>query len=153
MVKEYDLEGQLVEDCTCLTLKFGSSLRRVLAHLVGKELLISVKPLEYKRSDAQNRYYWGVVIPMVRSWHKNLQGETITPDECHAYILNKVLEVKPVFKTVLGDEVMYFNYKTTSKMNTKEFNDFKEKVQKFFGELGCEIPDPRGNNMLSDHIK
>lgn len=152
MIDEYELEGQLSEDCTSLILKFGSSLKRVLSHLLDKELLIVIKPMEYRRSLAQNRYYWGVIVPTVRAWHKETQGTTITKDDCHAYILSRVLEMKPIFVEVFGEEVMKFQWKTTSKMNTKEFNQFKENVQSFFDPLGCEIPDPKGNNMLSDHV-
>jgi len=152
-VEEFTLTGELTESCTTLNLTFGKALKRVLHGLVGKELLIDIRPMQYKRSSAQNRYYWGVVIVCVRAWHKETQGETITKDQAHAYILTRVQEVEPKFKTVFGEEVMYFDYKTTSQMNTKEFNEFKEKVQTFFYDVGCNIPDPTKNSLTQDYIR
>lgn len=153
MVKEFSLSGELAKDCQSITFTFGSSLSRLLTHLVGKELLVNIKPMEYKRSLAQNRWYWGVAVPTIRAWHKETQGEEPGKDAIHAYNLTKVCDTKPKFKEVMGQEVMYFETKTTSQMNTKEFMAFKDRLQMFWGELGCEIRDPKGNNLTEDHLQ
>lgn len=51
-------------------------------------------------------------------------------------------------RTVVSPEV-----KTTSKMNTVEFGEFKDALQAHYGDRGLEIADPRENNMLSDYLK
>lgn len=69
-------------------------------------------------------------------------------DYLKPYMANLV--VKEIFdKRVISNS----EYKTTSKLTTKEFNLMKEKIQKFWSEKGCVIPDPNQNNFISDHIK
>lgn len=152
MIDKFELSGELNRDCTSINLKFGKSLARVLSHMRDKDLHIKLSVLSYKRTDAQNRLYWGVCIPTIRAWHKETQGESITKDEAHAFVLNRVLKYKPKFKTILGYEVMYFDVKTTSQMNTKEFSEFYTTVQKYFAELDCEIKGAKGNNLTEDYI-
>jgi len=152
MINEFELTGKLSEDCTAVNFSFGSSLFRLLSHLRNKELLIYLKPLTYKRTLAQNRWYWGVAIPTIRAWHKDLQGEDPGADAIHAYNLKNICKLEPLFKEVLGEEVLYFDFKSTSKMNTKEFNLFKENLQKYWAEKDCIILDPRNNSLTEDYL-
>lgn len=149
---KFELTGVLSEDCTSIKLDFPKIMPRLLRKIVGKRLLVKFEILRKKRSDAQNRYLHGVICVKVMYWHKHTQGEEITMDECKAYIYSKVLGYQMKFKEVLGEEVIVMEGKRMSKMNTVEFNDAKEKIQVYFGPLGCPIPDPREENFITNYI-
>ena len=124
-------------------------VRRHLPFYEDKELSITVEVHKNKRSNAQNRYLHGVIVPAVIRWVKETQGETTTIDEAKAFIYKSVLDHRIVFKTILNEEVMLLEGKHFSKMTTTEFNEAKEKVQKYFSERGLEIPDPVETNHIN----
>lgn len=147
--------GELVETeegGLTINLLFGKMLKRVTKHMIGKKLEVSFRPLEYQRSQAQNRYLWGVAYVTISAWYRETQGERISKDAIHAHtvseILGRVVEVEEVF----GKEVLVVKGKSTSQLTKKEFNDLVEKLQKYWGDKGCDIPLPREHNYISDFI-
>lgn len=125
----------------CLLERFGDDV-----------VLVSVAKPSKKRSDRQNRYYWGVVVKIVRDFVQNTQGEKVSPDEIHAFHLNSVLGVKPITRKVLGKEFIMFENRKTSDMNTQEFTEFIEVIRNYWEERGVEIPDPLGENLFEDFL-
>lgn len=82
--------------------------------------------------------------------HKKKKGWVMSAvfDFVKPYMTNLTIQ------EVLGKRVVSnAEYKTTSKLNTKEFNELKEELQKYWSELGCDIPDPRENNFVTDYLK
>lgn len=148
---KYEVEATIAEDGTIRPLHFAM-YKRLFRNLMDKELLVTVQPLRRRRSDRQNRYYWGVMIPTIRAFHKESTGESITPDEVHAYNLCTVLGQKPVIKEIMGVEVVSFEQKRTSDMDTKDFTEFVDVLMHYWAERGCVIPVPRGENLLTDHL-
>ena len=136
-----------------IILPFGKMLRRVTNHLIGKRLEVSFRPLEYQRSQAQNRYLWGVAYVTIAAWYKETQGEPISKDAIHAHTLSVILERSIEVEEVFGKEVLVVKGKSTSQLTKKEFNFLVEKLQAYWGEKGCEISDPREHNFLSDYLK
>lgn len=54
---------------------------------------------------------------------------------------------------IMGERVVSLaDYKRLSKSTVKEFNNYKEQLQKAWAEMGLEIPDPRGNSLLEDYL-
>ncbi len=104
----------------------------------GKKVMATFSEDRKKRSDLQNQYYWGVVVPLVRSAINDL-GNTYTTENIHDFLktefnCDEVQTESGAFLTIP---------KSTTKLNTLEFCDFKERIQQFASEvLGIYIPDP-----------
>lgn len=119
-----------------------SEMPRSLQVFENKDLEITIRELSTKRSDAQNRYYWASLVNDIRDFIKDTQGEKVSKEDVHEYILREVLGIKPEIKTILGREVVVLSYKRTSDMNKSEFSDLIEKIFLHFGEMGCPLREP-----------
>ena len=93
---------------------------------------VIVKPYKANRSDNQNRYYWGVVVPMIAD-------ETgYTKDEMHE-ILRGLFLGDTV--NVYGKEVKIS--RSTASLKTSEFEEYLEKCRGWASEtLSCYVPVP-----------
>jgi hypothetical protein len=116
----------------------------------GEEIEIRINHPKKKRSDKQNRWYWGVAIRTIIERLKEQSGETYAPNDIHQYILDKVVGVRFKTKEVMGMTVTYIESKSTSAMSTKEFNMFKFELQVHFARKDIVIPDPNENNYTND---
>lgn len=155
-LKEINEVGELIDTedgGLAIKLLFGKALKRVLQPFRGKRLQVSFQLLEYQRSKAQNAWLWGVAYVTISAWYKETHGYRIDKDVLHAHTLQEILERKIVVQEVFGKEVISVQGKSTSNLTIKEFNELKEKLQAYWAERGCYIPDPKGNNMLSDFIE
>ena len=152
MGKEIYISGRLDEDLDKIHLDDASLLFRALRGFAGKDLEVCIKELTQLRTDKQNRYWWGVLIPCIVSFHKETQGEVITPQEVHSYILINIAGHKVETKEVFGQTIISIIGKTTSQMSKEEWSDLKTNVQEHFKEKGLDIPDPKNNNLLNDYI-
>lgn len=150
--REFVVVGELSEDCSSIQLTHYKALKRLIGHLKDTKLEVSFKKLRYKRSDAQNRFLWGVAYVTIAAWYYETQGEKVSKDVIHAHTLQYILGYRPVVETILGREVIVMEGKSTSKLNTVEFNDMKDKLQKYWAAKGCDIPDPRENNFITDFL-
>src|SRR6185369_5415151 len=92
-----------------------------------------------KRTDQKNRYYWGLVVPLVQKGIEDL-GTEVTREETHEFLKGR-------FNTTLitnedTGECMGFPLSTT-RLNKEQFAEYIEKIQRFGAEfLQIEIPDP-----------
>ena len=153
MAKEIYISGRLNEDLNLLILDDAPLLYRASRSFADKELEICVKELTQLRTDKQNRYWWGVLIPCIVSFHKETQGETITQQEVHNYILINIAGYRIETKEVFGQTIVSIIGKTTSQMSKEEWSDLKTSVQDHFREKGLDIPDPKNNNLLNDYAR
>lgn len=156
MQKEFTDVGELEElqdGSLVVRLVYGKILKRLVKHLYGKRLEVSFKPLKLQRSLSQNRWLWGVAYITIKAWYKETNGVSVSKDAIHAHTLQYILDYKPVMANIDGLEVIYMDGKSTSKLTVKEFNDLKTKLQAYWAERGCIIPDPKGNNFLSEFVK
>jgi hypothetical protein len=151
MQNKYFLKGHFTSSFN-IRLEMSSSLNRVFGPWQTEDLLVEVSLLKSKRSDKQNRYLHAVIVPCIQNWHYETQGTKISSDEAKAYIYTSVLKHKVVITEILGQEVITMQGKHFSEMNTVEFNEAKTEVQEFFAPLGCDIPDPRENNLNTDFL-
>lgn len=135
-----------------IRLTFGKALRRILKPFFGKKLLVSFEEQKYQRSKAANRWLWGVAYVTIAAWYRETQGERISKEAIHAYTLHVILDSRIEVKEMFGKEIMIIHEKSTSQMTVQEFSEFMETLVKHWAEKGCEIPMPRGDNLLSDYI-
>ena len=115
-------------------------LKEVISSFNGKDILIKVSLLEEKRSNNQNRYYWGVIIPLVRKGLEDLQGCLFSSDEVHSFLKSKFnVDEKVDYDTGKIFEVP----KSTTDNSTKDMEDYHTKIREFSKSyLNVEIPMP-----------
>ena len=104
----------------------------------GKEVVVTIKIKRQKRSNPQNAYYWGVVIPAVTNGI-NYLGNSFEEDETHEFLKarfnSKEIEIIP-------DHFIDVPQSTT-KMDTFAFMEYIAKIQQFAAQmLNIYIPDP-----------
>lgn len=149
---EFDVTGELSENGEFLVIEHFKMLRRVYGHLKGEKLRIRFSKLRMKRSDAQNRFLWGVVVPTVRAFLLETEGVKYSPDEVYLWLRVKLLGQSPVIKVVSGIEVVMMEGKRFSEMNTKEFAEATDTILQSMAEVGCVIPEPQQHNFLHEFI-
>ena len=159
--KEIYIKGML--DLASLSIIFNDSpvVKRSLKKMANNEELLEVRvrPLRYNRSDAQNRYYWGVCVVHIMVHLEKTQGHKFGRDEVHQlnlkYVCGDCLVPVEIPDPINGGTAIYYKEitKSTSKMNTLEFANFIDELRGFWGQAGCDIPEPeqdKNSNFLED---
>lgn len=124
------------------TLKLpGAKIRREVAEFAGKEIEVTFRRKRKHRSDPQNRYYWGVVVEMIRAGMKEM-GDTVTPDQVHEFLKWRFLRVQKADEST--GEVLYEYAGSTADLGTIQFSEYVERCCQFAAEfLGVSIPLPQ----------
>lgn len=121
--------------------------RKELANLEGKKVYATVQVYKSRsqRSDAQNRYYHGVVLEILA---KELGYQK---EEMHDALKQKFLRESKVIERSWRDklgrlnvkEVTLWNVGSTAGMSTKEFEELMTKIRTWASvELHIFIPNP-----------
>jgi len=101
--------------------------------------LVSAKSFK-KRSNNQNKYYHGCMVPLVKQGLIDMGWDIRDEDEAHEFIKEKFLRKKIVNKET--GEVKEIPG-STAKLTTVQFNELIEDVIRFGAEyLGIQIPYP-----------
>ena len=132
-----------------LTFLDEHKVKSFISSMEGKNVVINIKKHKKSRSDAQNRWYWGVALKKITQDLYNIQGELFTKEEIHAYHKSVITSSKFSTLNVLGTEIMVFNDISTKSMNTIQFNDFKQSIQAHWASKGIDIPDPNEENFMN----
>lgn len=114
----------------------------------GKNIVITIDVEKSKRSLNQNAYYWGVVIPIVKSGLFDMTNQIFNNDEVHYQIL---LEKFGVTREIVNQETgETISIKIgSSDMNKTEFSDYIMRIQEFGSSfLNVDIPSPNENLLL-----
>lgn len=117
----------------------SDEIARLLRMLSGRFVRITIDETRRRRSNNQNRYYWGVVIPLVVEMFTDAGNET-DEMEVHEYLKEHVGGLK----TVLADPTGYRRtvVKSSAKLDTMEFEVYLEKVRAWCAQFGVTIPLP-----------
>ena len=106
----------------------------------GKEYTLILKSKKKQRSIPQNRYYFGVVVPIVFHALRDAGfNEIKTKEDAHDILKLKFL------KTTINSESGEFieRIKSTTELSTSQFMDFIAELQIWASEfLGVNIPSP-----------
>jgi len=98
----------------------------------GKKVAVIVKKYFKKRSNPQNDYYHGVIVPIVADY----MGES--KKDAHEAL--KALHNTRLMETEKGTVSIP---QSTTKLTTQEFSDYCERCRRWAAEfLGVYIPDP-----------
>lgn len=121
--------------------------KEVTAAFNDMNIEVTFKCKRKRRSNAQNKYYWGCVIPaivhaMVELGNDALQiGNTEHGELVHEFLKNRLLDNG---EEVQGVEGLIFKLPaSTKKCTTVEFDKFMGDVRKWAAEnLSINIPEP-----------
>lgn len=94
--------------------------------LDGKRVDVTIRKERSIRSLNENNYYWGVVLQLL-SEHTGY-----TTDEMHEICKHQFLMVHGQFDYV----------KSTTKLNTVEFEEYLDKIKNWAAVLGVNVPNP-----------
>ena len=90
------------------------------------------------RTNAENSYYWGVIVRMVSD------EMAILPDEAHDFLKSLFLKIG-----VEANGKRWEVTKSTASLTVDEFEDYCEKIRQWSAnELNCPIPLP--NEVIED---
>ena len=96
-------------------------------------MTVEIKPFRKSRSNPQNAFYYGIVIPVI------VDATGYSKDECHELLATMFLPVSTV--TMNGFTVDIRT--STAKLSTVDFNNYLESISHFASSvLGCSIPLP-----------
>lgn len=112
-----------------LRLDDEASFRRHYSQFAGQKVELTIQPYQPVRSDAQHRYWHGVVVPLLAEFCG------YTTDEMHEALKQRFLSEE--------DANGLTRVRSTRELSRKEFVEFVETVCQFAAELGLVIPPPR----------
>jgi hypothetical protein len=154
MELDITVTGRLAEDCRSILIDNAQSILRVLYTAKDVPLEINITKFHRKRTAAQNRYIWGLIIPTIRRWQIETTGECNSKDGLYAFLRISIVGQEVIIDTVEGKDCPVIKGKHFSGMTTVEFNEAVDKIILHYGEKGLEIPlpIPGSNNTLSDFV-
>lgn len=112
------------------------------------EFDVTIEKKKKHRSVYQNRYYFGVVVALIRERFIEL-GNDVNIEETHDYLKHEFNYKE--FVNEKTAEIIRIP-KSTANLTTSEFMDYIDKIQKFASEiLDIYIPEP--NSQISFDLK
>lgn len=131
-----EINGGIVQNRKPITTLFRS--------LKDGKYLIEISGAD-KRSNPQNRYYWGLVVPLIQKGIKDL-GTELTKEETHEFLKAR-FNVQELYKDT-GEQISI--PVSTTRLNKEQFSEYIEKIQRFASEfLSITIPDPGVQTTMS----
>jgi len=116
-----------------------NQIQRFLCELEGKNVRIEIKEAKDKRSLAQNRYKWGVVVETVRKALLQ-QGNDYSADAINDMIKMEILHLTEVVTLPNGKNVIVPG--ALKDKETSVFQEGMERIRAYFAPYGIDIPEP-----------
>jgi hypothetical protein len=106
----------------------------------GKQIVIKIEKAKKKRSTQQNRFYYGVIIPIVQNCLKDA-GHIMTNESTHDLIKLKFLKETLFVNQDTGEVIE--RIKSTTELSTSQFMDLLAEINNFIFEyFGVSLPSP-----------
>lgn len=130
-----------------LKIHYRKVFDELLSNFNGKDVEITIQRKRKKRSNNQNKYYWGVIIPCVQQGLFDTQGEWLNSDAVHEF-LKQNFNYKEIVNENNG-EVIKLGLTTTDK-TTVEFEEYQDKCRQFADEfLNIIVPLPNQQSEIN----
>lgn len=111
--------------------------------LEGRQIVLELRQSR-KRSNQQNRYYWGAVLPIVQYGMQQV-GVTMSIEQVHDLMKFKHLQTEYV--TTDGEIINSIG--STTALNPIEFGDYIDRIREWALEyLNIDIPEPNQQTTL-----
>ena len=120
-------------------------IQEVFRAFSGERLLITIEKPKKKRSNEQNAYWWGVMVPI---WQNALKaaGMSRSKEDTHVLIGDLIRQKyghSPLHVEIEIDGKIYEERRGTSSLTTSEFNELMSYAQDFAMEVfGVNVPSP-----------
>ena len=120
-------------------------IAKAIQSFEGKDIEITISKVKRKRSNDQNAYWWGVVVPI---YHKLFTdaGHVCDHNGAHYLLCDLIRENYPdtgLFDEVLINDTYVKRTQGTSELTKSEFMSLIAKAQQLASEwFGAYIPDP-----------
>jgi hypothetical protein len=113
----------------------------------GKQIVIKIEKAKKKRSTQQNRFYYGVIIPIVQNCLKEA-GHIMTNESTHDLIKLKFLKETLFVNEETGEVIE--RIKSTTELSTSQFMDLLAEINNFtFEYFGVSLPSPTDDLTLN----
>jgi len=123
-----------------LTRDAAKTIASHLAKCSDKVVTVTIQVLSPLRSNSQNRFYWGVVVPMLRDGISECFGEVVSLEKAHELVKTEYL-----YHEVVNQDtgVILRLSKSTTELTTKEWEVYIDQIRLWASEmLGITIPLP-----------
>lgn len=146
-------------DQSKITFYDPKGLNKYLKSLNDGEIQMLIEKRKRTRSNRQNRYYWGCVIPLLCEAFGWIDNEG--PEEMHEYLKYKFLAKKRYIKIFPGAqneltevfsdaEEEVATTRSTTSLTTVEFEDYMLQIRQWASlEHGVYIPEPNEPSIQS----
>jgi hypothetical protein len=115
-------------------------IKDAIATFEGKQIVIKIEKAKKKRSTQQNRFYYGVIIPIVQNCLKEA-GHIMTNESTHDLIKLKFLKEALFVNEETGEVIE--RIKSTTELSTSQFMDLLAEINNFtFEYFGVSLPSP-----------
>lgn len=114
-------------------------LLSVLAGNEGKDVVVTVERGRM-RSNAQNSYYFGVVVPAVQAMLVDF-GNDVDAEETHCFLKEHVGKLVTSIRDKDGRKVAIVRSSAT--LTTVEWEAYMESIKRWAAQESVYIPDPR----------
>lgn len=118
----------------------------------GKEITITIKRKRKTRSNSQNAYYWGILIPLMVDAVKNEWGEVWSNEKAHEFFKMHFLYYEKINQET-GEVVKL--PKSTTENTTVEMEEYHSQIREFLLEwfgVNCPLPNDEITLNLTDEI-
>lgn len=121
-------------------------IKDAIATFEGKQIVIKIEKFKKKRSTQQNRFYYGIVIPIVQNCLKEA-GHVMTNESTHDLIKLKFLKETLFVNETTGEVIE--RIKSTTELSTSQFMDLLAEINNFtFEYFGVNLPSPNDDLTL-----
>jgi hypothetical protein len=122
-------------------------IKDAIATFEGKQIVIKIEKAKKKRSTQQNRFYYGVIIPIVQNCLKEA-GHLMTNESTHDLIKLKFLKEALFVNEETGEVIE--RIKSTTELSTSQFMDLLAEINNFtFEYFGVTLPSPNDDLTLN----
>lgn len=121
-------------------------IKDAIATFEGNQVVIKIEKFKKKRSTQQNRFYYGIVIPIVQNCLKEA-GHIMTNESTHDLIKLKFLKETLFVNETTGEVIE--RIKSTTELSTSQFMDLLAEINNFtFEYFGVSLPSPNDDLTL-----
>jgi hypothetical protein len=121
-------------------------IKDAIATFEGKQIVIKIEKAKKKRSTQQNRFYYGVIIPIVQNCLKEA-GHIMTNESTHDLIKLKFLKETLFVNEETGEVIE--RIKSTTELSTSQFMNLLAEINNFtFEYFGVTLPNPNDDLTL-----
>jgi len=114
-----------------------------------KDVVITFSKPKKSRSNNQNNFYWGVVLPLIQNGLLDATGELRSYNNIHYKILLPLFApTNEIINKETGECIV--ERLTSSDLTTTQFCEYILEIQKWAAEfLGIDIPSPNEENLIN----